>query len=220
MVVNANNVSLSMDDQKCLTLQIGIYANLIMATQQMFGPRFCDEFSVLLELRSSQKEESSVMTLLNSQHHIHLQLRLGPHSLTFISTQHREYEYVWFPVRSMCDGQWHQVSLGVSTLWLEVYVDCWLVERVNWAYPWQGISTDGLLMVGGSLEGFETPFENLRSGTRPHDSSNSAEGSADGESIHRVSPHFILSTATIHPQMIFANFPHSTEDVLFRVVGA
>lgn len=59
----------------------------------------------------------------------------------------------------MCDGQWHQVSLGVSTLWLEVYVDCWLVERVNWAYPWQGISTDGLLMVGGSLEGFETPFE-------------------------------------------------------------
>ena len=57
------------------------------------------------------------------------------------------------------DGQWHQVSLSVSALWLEVYVDCLLVERVNWAYPWQGISTDGLLMMGGSLEGFEAPFE-------------------------------------------------------------
>lgn len=64
-----------------------------------------------------------------------------------------------FPVSSLCDGQWHQVSLGVSPLWLEVYVDCALVERVNWAYPWQDIATDGLLMLGGILEGFEIPFE-------------------------------------------------------------
>nr|XP_029134563.1 collagen alpha-1(I) chain-like [Labrus bergylta] len=117
---------------------------------------FSEEFSLLMELRSSQKEESNVLTVLNSQHHIHLQLRLGPRSLTFISTQHREYE---FPVGSLCDGQWHRVSLGVSPLWLEVYVDCSLVERVNWAYPWQDISSDGLLMIGGSLEPFETPFE-------------------------------------------------------------
>ena len=55
--------------------------------------RFSVEFSILMEFRSSQWEESSVVTLLNAQHHIHLQLRLGPHSLTFISTQHREYEY-------------------------------------------------------------------------------------------------------------------------------
>lgn len=60
---------------------------------------------------------------------------------------------------SLFDGQWHRVSLGVSPLWLEVYVDCSPMEMVNWAYPWQGISTDGLLMIGGTLEAFETPFE-------------------------------------------------------------
>ncbi|XP_035514783.1 collagen alpha-1(XI) chain [Morone saxatilis] len=212
----ATNVSLSVDSLRCPTLQIGLYDNLMMATQQAFGSRFSDEFSMLMRLRSSQKEESSVLTLLNAQHHIHLQLRLSPHSLTFISTQHREYE---FPVGSLCDGQWHQVSLGVSPLWLEVYVDCSLVERVNWAYPWQGISTDGLLIIGGSLEGFETPFEgavrqmtfvmgdpdaardhctlhqpacNLTTsnalwnnfGTRPHESSNRAEGPSHEETIH------------------------------------
>lgn len=59
-----------------------------------FHCRFSDEFSLLVELRSSQNAESSVVTLINAQHHIHLQLRLGPHSLTFISTQHREYEYI------------------------------------------------------------------------------------------------------------------------------
>nr|XP_046242088.1 collagen alpha-1(XI) chain-like [Scatophagus argus] len=215
IIINTTDVSLSVDSLSCPTLQIGLYGSLMMATQQAFGQRFSDEFSLLIELHSSQKEDSSVVTLLNAQHHIHLQLRLGPHSLTFISTQHREYE---FPVESLCDGQWHQVSLGVSPLWLEVYVDCLLVERVNWAYPWQGISNDGLLMIGGSLEGFETPFEgavrqltfvmgdpdaardhctlhrpscnpaasnafrNMYSGTRSHESSNSAEGSADKES--------------------------------------
>lgn len=62
--------------------------------------RFCEEFSVLVEVRSSQLEESSILTLLNSHYHIHLQLRLGPRSLTFISTQHRQYEYVWSPTPS------------------------------------------------------------------------------------------------------------------------
>ncbi|KAM8761452.1 uncharacterized protein AB9X84_009134 [Acanthopagrus schlegelii] len=156
MVFNATDVSLSLDSRGCPALQISHYGSLTMATQQAFGQRFSVEFSILMEFRSSQKEESSVVTLLNAQHHIHLQLRLGPHSLTFISTQHREYE---FSVGSLRDGQWHQVSLGVSPLWLDVYVDCSLVERVNWAYPWQSISTDGLLMIGGSLEGFETPFD-------------------------------------------------------------
>nr|XP_019957925.1 PREDICTED: uncharacterized protein LOC109639085 isoform X3 [Paralichthys olivaceus] len=93
MVNSATNVSLSMDSQRCPTLHIGLYGNLMMATQQAFGPRFSDEFSLLMELRSSQMEKSSVVTLLNSQHHVHLQLRLGPSSLTFISTQRREYEY-------------------------------------------------------------------------------------------------------------------------------
>lgn len=57
------------------------------------------------------------------------------------------------------DGQWHQVSVGVSSSWLALYVDCELVERVNWTYPGQDITTDGLLMLGGIIEGFETPFE-------------------------------------------------------------
>ncbi|CAB1434715.1 unnamed protein product [Pleuronectes platessa] len=156
MVNSATNVSLSMDSQRCPTFHIGLYGSLMMATQQAFGPRFSDEFSLLMELRSSQMEDSSVVTLINSQHHVHLQLRLGPSSLIFISTQHREYE---FTVGSLLDGRWHRVALSVSPLWLEVYVDCSLVERVNWAYPWQRISTDGVLMIGGSLDGSETPFE-------------------------------------------------------------
>lgn len=57
------------------------------------------------------------------------------------------------------DGQWHQVSVGVSSSWLALYVDCELVERVNWTFPGQGITTDGLLMLGDIIEGFETPFE-------------------------------------------------------------
>lgn len=171
--------------------------------------RFSDEFSLLMELQSSQREESSVLTLVNSQHHIQLQLRLSLSSLTFISTQQREYEWVWpnglykitnkhnyvsdnyhgnvsvfsqkssliinnkllhtvspasftstrITVRSLRDSQWHQLALSVSPLWLEVYVDCTLVERLNWAYPWQPISTDGMLMVGGSIERTETPFD-------------------------------------------------------------
>ena len=49
--------------------------------------------------------------------------------------------------------------MGVSSLWLEVYVDCTLVEKVHWDYPQHDLFTDGLLMVGGILEAFETPFE-------------------------------------------------------------
>jgi hypothetical protein len=64
-----------------------------------------------------------------------------------------------FPVGMLPDGQWHQVSVGVSSSWLALYVDCELVERVNWTYPGQDITTDGLLMLGGIIEGFETPFE-------------------------------------------------------------
>ncbi|KAG7456372.1 hypothetical protein JOB18_023506, partial [Solea senegalensis] len=150
------NVSVSMDGLRCPTLHVGRYGSVTVSTEQVFGQRFSEEFSLLMELRSSQMEESSVVSLLNSQHHVHLQLRLGLFSLTFISTQHREYE---FTVGSLRDGRWHRVSLSVSPLWLEVYVDCSLVERVNWAYPWQRIATDGVLMVGGSLEGYETPFE-------------------------------------------------------------
>ena len=57
--------------------------------------RFAEEFSVLMEVLSWQREEeSSLLTLLDYDLHLHLQIRLGPHSLTYISTQHRDYECV------------------------------------------------------------------------------------------------------------------------------
>lgn len=64
-----------------------------------------------------------------------------------------------FSVSGLSDSQWHWISVGVSFEWLAVYVDCVLVEKVSWMYPYMGITTDGLLMVGGIMEGFETPFE-------------------------------------------------------------
>ena len=57
------------------------------------------------------------------------------------------------------DGRWHRVSVGVSVAGLALYVDCSLVERVHWPYRGQGISTEGLVILGGILESFETPFE-------------------------------------------------------------
>ncbi|KAL2092225.1 hypothetical protein ACEWY4_012023 [Coilia grayii] len=117
--------------------------------------RFAEEFSILLQLRSSQDVDRSLLTLLNFHNHILLQLRLGPYSLTFISTQQRDYE---FPV-SVSDSRWHYVSVGVSAKALTLYVDCVLVETIKWVYPYMGITTEGLLTVGGILEGFETPFE-------------------------------------------------------------
>lgn len=54
---------------------------------------FADEFSVLIQMRSSQDVDRSVLTLLNFYNHILLQIRTGPHSITFITTQQRDYEY-------------------------------------------------------------------------------------------------------------------------------
>lgn len=54
---------------------------------------FADEFSVLIQLRTSQDVDRSLLTLLNFYNHILLQIRIGPHSITFITTQQRDYEY-------------------------------------------------------------------------------------------------------------------------------
>ncbi|CAL8250226.1 unnamed protein product [Boreogadus saida] len=156
-VAGTNNVSVTVDESQCSTLHIGQYASLSLPTQQAVGPRFAEEFSVLMEVLSWQREEeSSLLTLLDYDLHLHLQIRLGPHSLTYISTQHRDYE---FPVGDLHDGRWHRVSVGVSVAGLALYVDCSLVERVHWPYRGQGISTEGLVILGGILESFETPFE-------------------------------------------------------------
>ncbi|XP_016431056.1 collagen alpha-1(XI) chain-like [Sinocyclocheilus rhinocerous] len=155
LVPTSRNVTLYEEDKGCPVLDIGLYSTLTMPTQEAFGS-FADEFSVLIQLRSSQEEDRSVLTLLNFYNHILLQIRIGPHSITFITTQQRVYE---FSVSGLSDSQWHWISVGVAFEWLAVYVDCVLVEKVSWMYPYMGITTDGLLMMGGILEGFETPFE-------------------------------------------------------------
>lgn len=66
---------------------------------------------------------------------------------------------VRFPVSGLSDGKWHHVAISVAAKRLALYVDCSLLERVDWVYYGMGISTDGLLMVGGIIESFETPFE-------------------------------------------------------------
>ncbi len=91
----------------CVCVCVSVHVLDVFTVSRLFlSCSFSEEFSMLVELRSSQREESSVLTLLNAQHHIHLQLRLGPHSLTFISTQHREYEYVWPPVKQFFAALW------------------------------------------------------------------------------------------------------------------
>lgn len=66
---------------------------------------------------------------------------------------------VRFPVSGLSDGKWHRVAVSVSAKRLALYVDCSLLESVDWVYEGLGISSDGLLVVGGVIEGFETPFE-------------------------------------------------------------
>lgn len=60
----------------------------------------------------------------------------------------------------LSDGNWHRVAVSVSTGQFALYVDCAMVESVDWSYK-DGleITTDGLIMVGGIIEGFEVPFE-------------------------------------------------------------
>lgn len=60
----------------------------------------------------------------------------------------------------LSDGNWHRVAVSVSARRLVLYVDCALVESIDWAYK-EGleVTTDGLIMVGGIVEGFEIPFE-------------------------------------------------------------
>ncbi|XP_066569337.1 collagen alpha-1(XI) chain-like [Amia ocellicauda] len=154
---NGTNMSVSEDEQKCPVLHIGQYATLTLPARQAFGESFADEFSILLELSYGLRDDVSLLTLLTPRGHILLQLRLSPYALTFVSTIRRHYE---FPVGMLSDGRWHRVSVGVSAQGVGVYVDCALVESVTWKnYFGMGITTEGLLMVGGIVETFETPFE-------------------------------------------------------------
>ncbi|XP_071011181.1 collagen alpha-2(I) chain-like [Oncorhynchus clarkii lewisi] len=155
-VSNSSNASMSLDALRCPVLQVGQYSTLSLPLAQLFTNGFADEFSLLVQLRSPQRDERSVLTLLSHDSHILLQLRISAYTLTFISTQQRHYE---FPVSVLSDGQWHHVAVSVSSVRLALYVDCALVESVDWVYQGMGITSEGLLLLGGIIEGFETPFE-------------------------------------------------------------
>ncbi|KAJ0015536.1 hypothetical protein NQD34_009156, partial [Periophthalmus magnuspinnatus] len=122
----------------------------------LFVCRFADDFSLLLHFRSRQKEERSVCSILSPEGHVTLQLRISSTAVTFIGSQDRHYE---FPCVGLSDGTWHRVALSVSSKRLAVFVDCVLLETVEWVHFGLGIGLDGLLMVGGITGTYDTPFE-------------------------------------------------------------
>ncbi|KAM6902308.1 uncharacterized protein FYW49_015931 [Xenentodon cancila] len=155
-VSDRSNASITVEDSRCPVLQVGQYSTLSLNLRQLFTDRFADEFSLLVQLQTAQREEHSIFTMLSPDGHIMLQLRLSAFAVIFIGTQQRHYE---FPVSGLCDGEWHRVAVSVSTNRLALYVDCTLLESVDWVNHGMGIGTDGLLMAGGIIEAFETPFE-------------------------------------------------------------
>ncbi|CAB1448052.1 unnamed protein product [Pleuronectes platessa] len=155
-VSNSSNASMAVEDGGCPVLQVGQYSTLALPLPQLFPDRFADEFSLLVQMRSPQTEERSVLTMLSPDSHVMLQLRISASAVIFTGTEQRHYE---FPVGGLSDGKWHHVGVSVSAKRLAVYVDCSLLESVDWVHHGLGIRTDGLLMVGGTVEGSETPFE-------------------------------------------------------------
>ncbi|XP_030004254.1 collagen alpha-1(V) chain-like [Sphaeramia orbicularis] len=155
-VSNSSNSSLTVEDGRCPVLQVGLYSTLALPLRQILTDGLPDEFSLLVHLRSPQRHERSVFTMLSPDSHVMLQLRVSASAVIFIGTQQRHYE---FPVAGLSDGQWHRVAISVASRRLALYVDCTLLESVDWVYHGMDIGTDGLLMVGGIIESFETPFE-------------------------------------------------------------
>lgn len=62
----------------------------------MFVFRFADDFSLLVQLRSPQREDRSVFTMLSPDNHIMMQLRISAYAIIFIGTQQRHYEWANF----------------------------------------------------------------------------------------------------------------------------
>ncbi|KAG7499803.1 hypothetical protein JOB18_050051 [Solea senegalensis] len=135
----SSNVSMTAEDGQCPVLQVGQYSTLALPLHQLFTDRFPAEFSLLVQLQSPQREERSVFTALSRRGHVVLQLRISASAVVVAGTQRRHYD--------------------VSAKQLAVYVDCSLLESVDWFYHGLGVSTDGLLMVGGVTEDSETTFE-------------------------------------------------------------
>lgn len=63
------------------------------------------------------------------------------------------------PFFGLSDGNWHHVAVSVSAKRLALHVDCTRLHSADWEYRGMENCTAGLLMVGGIIEGHETPFE-------------------------------------------------------------
>ncbi|XP_077594079.1 uncharacterized protein LOC144210983 [Stigmatopora nigra] len=153
---NSANTSWTMEDDPCPVLQVGQYSILALPLMQLFTEGFADQFSLLLQFKTFQRVESSIFTILSPDRHIMLQLRISAFTIILIGAQQRHYE---FPVRNLTDGQWHHLAISVSSRRVAIFVDCALLESVEWVNQGLGIRADGLFIIGGIVEGFETPFE-------------------------------------------------------------
>jgi len=58
----------------------------------LLSPRFADELSVLMKLRYSLQEDTSLVTILSHRSHVLFQIRVSPHGLVFVTTRKRHYE--------------------------------------------------------------------------------------------------------------------------------
>ncbi|GCC24937.1 hypothetical protein chiPu_0003340 [Chiloscyllium punctatum] len=153
------NISLSLDEENCTVYEVGQYSTLSIPSREVFGSSFADEFSLLIKLRYTMREDTILFTILSYQSHILLQVRLSPSAFVFVTTRRRHYE---FPIAFLSDGKWHKVAISVSLNKMEVYVDCKLIESVRWKnYFGMEITTEGLVIIGGLIEAFETPFKGL-----------------------------------------------------------
>lgn len=56
--------------------------------------RFADEFSILVQLQSPQREDRSVLTVLAFDNRVLLQLRISPRAVVFKGPQQQHYEWV------------------------------------------------------------------------------------------------------------------------------
>ncbi|XP_028999844.1 uncharacterized protein LOC114860098 [Betta splendens] len=90
-VVNSSNASMIVED-KCPVLQVGQYSTLALSLRQLFTDGFLHEFSLLVQLRSPQRQEHSVFTMLSPNNHLMMQLRISTHAVIFIGTQQQHYE--------------------------------------------------------------------------------------------------------------------------------
>ncbi|XP_077479636.1 uncharacterized protein LOC144091290 [Stigmatopora argus] len=153
---NSANTTWTVEDDPCPVLQVGQYSILALPLTWLFNEGFADQFSLLVQFKSFQRVESSIFTILSPDSHIMLQLRISAFTIILTGAQQRHYE---FPVRNLTDGQWHHLAISVSGRRVAIFVDCALLESVDWVNQGLGITTDGLFIIGGIVEGFETPFE-------------------------------------------------------------